>query len=297
MLAMENNEGVDTKTENTNEKLDDELTKAWAVVERSRHPLRPYTADYIESLFSDFEELKGDRFFGEDPALIAGIGTLKRTTKNSKDVSVFVLGHQKGRKTKDKVFRNFAMAKPEGYRKAMRIMELAERFQKPIITFIDTPGAFPGVEAEERGQSEAIASSIMKMLQVNTPTIGIVIGEGGSGGALAIGCADRLLMLENSTYSVISPESCAAILWGKANESKRAAKALKLTAKDVLKLGLCDEVIKEGKDGAHANFAMVSDALLNDIHESLISLSKKNSVLLLKTRYKKFRNIDAIAFG
>jgi len=295
---MENNEGVNGKADSANEqsKLDEELAKAWSVVERSRHPLRPYTADYIESLFSEFEELKGDRCYGDDPAIIAGIGTLKTTSKYKEPMSVFVLGHQKGRKTKDKVYRNFAMAKPEGYRKAMRIMDLAERFQKPLVTFIDTPGAFPGVEAEERGQSEAIASSIMRMLKMNSPSVGIVIGEGGSGGALAIGCSDRLLMLENSTYSVISPESCAAILWGKATESKRAAKALKLTAKDVLKLGVCDEVIKEGKEGAHANFASVSESILNDLHESLRALGKKNGDALLKNRYKRFRNIDAVAF-
>ncbi|HVJ63982.1 MAG TPA: acetyl-CoA carboxylase carboxyltransferase subunit alpha [Bdellovibrionota bacterium] len=295
---MENNEGVNGKADSANEqnKLDEELAKAWSVVERSRHPLRPYTADYIESLFSEFEELKGDRCYGDDPAIIAGIGTLKPTSKYKEPMSVFVLGHQKGRKTKDKVYRNFAMAKPEGYRKAMRIMDLAERFQKPLVTFIDTPGAFPGVEAEERGQSEAIASSIMRMLKMNSPSVGIVIGEGGSGGALAIGCSDRLLMLENSTYSVISPESCAAILWGKATESKRAAKALKLTAKDVLKLGVCDDVIKEGKEGAHANFASVSESILNDLHESLRSLGKKNGDALLKNRYKRFRNIDAVAF-
>jgi acetyl-CoA carboxylase carboxyl transferase subunit alpha len=294
---MEPNEDVAVKTQSTADtKLDDELTKAWSVVERSRHPLRPYTIDYIESLFCEFEELRGDRYFGDDPALIAGIATLKPTTKHPEGLNVFVLGHQKGRKTKDKVFRNFAMAKPEGYRKAMRIMDLAERFQMPLVTFIDTPGAFPGVEAEERGQSEAIASSIMRMLEVKTPTVAIVIGEGGSGGALAIGCADRLVMLENSTYSVISPESCAAILWGKSTESKRAAKALKLTAKDVYKLGICDEVIKEGKDGAHANFEMVSDALLSDLHSTLKSLSKKTTESLLKNRYKKFRNIDSIAF-
>lgn len=275
---------------------DEDLIKAWSVVEGSRHPLRPYTGDYIETLFSDFEELKGDRAYGDDPAMIAGIGTLRKLKPSDKDVSVFVLGHQKGRKTKDKIYRNFAMAKPEGYRKAMRIMDLAERFRKPLLTFIDTPGAYPGVGAEERGQSEAIASSIMKMLQMSAPSLSIVIGEGGSGGALAIGCADRLLMLENSTYSVISPESCAAILWGKATESKRAAKALKLTAKDVLKLGICDEVIREGKTGAHENLVKLSDELLREIHESLKALSKKPLETLLKNRYKRFRNIDAIAF-
>lgn len=293
---MNNNESSDTKGNASLHSSEEELTKAWSVVERSRHPLRPYTADYIESLFSDFEELKGDRAYGEDPAMIAGIGTLKKVKASDEDLSVFVLGHQKGRKTKEKVYRNFAMAKPEGYRKAMRIMDLAQRFQKPLLTFIDTPGAYPGIGAEERGQSEAIASSIMKMLQMKTPSISIVIGEGGSGGALAIGCADRLLMLENSTYSVISPESCAAILWGKATESKRAAKALRITANDVLKLGICDDVIHEGKDGAHANFTEVSEALLKDIHHSFKSLLKKDTEVLLKARYKKFRHIDAIAF-
>lgn len=275
---------------------DIELNKAWSVVERSRHPLRPYTLDYIETMFSEFEELKGDRLYGEDPALVAGIGTLKKLKSSDKEISVFVLGHQKGRKTKEKVFRNFAMAKPEGYRKAMRIMDLAERFNKPLLTFVDTPGAYPGIGAEERGQSEAIASCIMKMLQMKSPSISVVIGEGGSGGALAIGCADRLLMLENSTYSVISPESCAAILWGKSSESKRAAKALRLTAKDVLKFGICDAVIEEGKDGAHSNLTQVSEALLKDIHKTIVALSKKDSEQLMKARYKKFRDIDSIAF-
>ena len=271
------------------EKFSNQLANSWNVVERSRHPQRPHTLDYIHRMFSDFEEIRGDRAFGEDAALVAGTGVLKGEKSHKK---VFFLGHQKGRNTKQKIERNFGMARPEGYRKACRVMELAERFQKPIITFIDTPGAYPGVGAEERGQSEAIATSILKLFKVNVPTVGVVIGEGGSGGALAIGVTDRLMMLENSTYSVISPESCAAILWGNANESKRAALALKLAAKDTLALGICDEIIQEAGEGAHVSFEEVCTELAARFHFHIDHLSQLSSEVRNQQRFEKYRKID-----
>ncbi len=277
-------------------KFSDKLQDAWNVVEKSRHVQRPHALDYIHRLFADFEEIKGDRCFGEDLALVGGVGALKNPL-GKEEKKVFFLAHQKGRNTKQKIERNFGMAKPEGYRKAIRIMEMAVRFKKPLITLIDTPGAFPGVGAEERGQSEAIASSILKMFQISTPIVGVVIGEGGSGGALAIGVADKLLMLENSIYSVISPESCAAILWGNSGESKRAALALKLGAQDTFDLGLCDEIIKEPEEGAHQSFEKVSQALSERINSHLDDLLKQSPELLVKSRYEKFRNIDARHFS
>lgn len=278
--------------ENTDQKFSDQLSLAWKVVEKSRHPNRPYALDYIAKLFENFEELKGDRVFGEDPAIIAGMGQFVHP-KSGKRESVFVVANQKGRKTKEKIERNFGMARPEGYRKAIRVFELAARFKKPVITFIDTPGAFPGVGAEERGQSVAIAESIKKMFEIKIPTIGIVIGEGGSGGALALGVTDSLLMLENSIYSVISPESCAAILWGNSAESKRAALSLKLSAKETFELGLCDGIISEGPDGAHTNtdetLRAISEAISHSISEAASLSDSERQV----KRYKKFRFIDA----
>lgn len=265
---------------------------AWQAVEKSRHPQRPHTLDYVQKIFSDFEELKGDRRFGEDGALVGGVGVL-RGTKGAEAKKVFFLGQQKGRSTKQKIERNFGMARPEGYRKAMRLMDLAESFNRPVITFIDTPGAYPGIGAEERGQSEAIAASILHMFQVKVPTVSFVIGEGGSGGALAIGVADRLLMLRNSTYSVISPESCAAILWANAAESKQAALALKLGAKDVFELGLCDEVLDEPGDGAHTNHEAMAERILERIHFHLDDLAKLDPAQRLEKRFAKYRYIDA----
>lgn len=272
----------------------DRLQTAWRVIEKSRHPQRPYTLDYINSLCSEFEELKGDRRYGEDPALIAGIAKLKSTTEHP-EKTIFVLGHQKGRNTKQKIARNFGMAKPEGYRKAMRVMDLAERFKKPLLTFIDTPGAYPGVSAEERGQSEAIAASILHIFRVKVPTIGIVIGEGGSGGALAIGVTDKLWMMENSTYSVISPESCAAILWGNAAESKRAALALKLTAKDAVRLGVSDHIISEPREGAHESFNELAPALLGKIQEEFSRLGQLSIHELVSKRFEKYRRLDGLS--
>jgi len=279
------------------EKFSEKLSRAWGVVEKSRHSQRPYTLDYLSRIFVDFEELRGDRLYGEDPALVCGVGQLKKTEKFSESKSVFFIGHQKGRGTKQKIERNFGMARPEGYRKACRVMDLAERFKKPLLTFIDTPGAYPGIGAEERGQSEAIATSIMKIFKTTVPTVGIVIGEGGSGGALAIGVVDRLLMLENSTYSVISPESCAAILWGSASESKKAALALKLGAIDVLKLGLCDEVIPEPAGGAHEELEFFSKSILERIHFHFHDLEKMAASERNTLRYEKFRHIDAAQHG
>jgi acetyl-CoA carboxylase carboxyl transferase subunit alpha len=264
----------------------------WKAVERSRHPQRPYSLDYISEIFSDFEELKGDRSFSDDPSLIAGAGKLKGIGAQKKELPVFFLGHQKGRNTKEKILRNFGMAKPEGYRKACRIFEMAEKFNRPLLTFIDTPGAYPGVGAEQRGQSEAIGFSIGKMLECKVPTVSVVIGEGGSGGALAIGVADALLMLENSTYSVISPESCAAILWSTAAEAKKAAHSLKPRAEDVFKLGLCDEVIKEKGDGAHENVAATAKVLLERTRAHFARLKKMPAKTRLEKRFDKYRIFD-----
>src|SRR5574342_335153 len=212
----------------------------------ARHPRRPYTLDYLRTIFTDFVELHGDRLFRDDPAIVGGWARLD-------GASVMVIGHQKGRDTKENLKRNFGMAHPEGYRKAQRLMKLAEKFHAPVITLVDTPGAYPGLGAEERGQAEAIARNLVVMASLRTPTITAVIGEGGSGGALAVGLADRVLMLENSVYSVITPEGCAAILWKDASQRERAAEALKLTAQDLLRLGVIDEILPEPPGGAHAD--------------------------------------------
>ncbi len=264
---------------------------AWTAVERSRHPQRPHTLDYVQKIFSDYEELRGDRSYADDAALVAGVGTLK-SVDGGAEQSVFFLGNQKGRSTKQKIERNFGMANPEGYRKAIRIMEMADRFRKPIVTFIDTPGAFPGIAAEERGQAEAIASSILRMSELKVPSVAIVIGEGGSGGALAIGVADRLLMLRNSTYSVISPESCAAILWANAGEAKQAAVALKITAKHVRSLGICDEVIEEPEAGAHADVEGVAAHLNGRIQHHLRELGGFTPEKRAQLKFEKYRLID-----
>lgn len=277
-------------------KFSDIVQEAWSVVEKSRHPQRPHTLDYIHKMFIGFEELKGDRAFAEDPALIAGIGTL-RASRTQPERSVFFLGHQKGRSTKQKIERNFGMARPEGYRKACRVMELAERFKKPLLSFIDTPGAFPGIDAEERGQSEAIASSTRRMFELKVPSVSVVIGEGGSGGALAIGVPDRLLMLENSTYSVISPESCAAILWGNAGESKLAAVAMKISAKDNLRLGICDEIVPEPAGGAQESVELMSETLLERLQANLAEISSWTLEKRLQEKFLKFRKIDQRVSG
>jgi acetyl-CoA carboxylase carboxyl transferase subunit alpha len=253
---------------------------AWQISQLARHPQRPYTQDYIDALFTDFEELHGDRAFADDKAIVGGVARLE-------DKPVMVIGHQKGRDTKEKVARNFGMPRPEGYRKALRLMEMAERFKLPIMTFIDTPGAYPGVGAEERGQSEAIARNLLEMSKFRTPIICTVIGEGGSGGALAIGVGDRVMMLQYSTYSVISPEGCASILWKSAEKASDAAEALGITSSRLKELKLIDHIIPEPLGGAHrdveAMTANVKQALLQKLEE----VNRVDIDQLLSQRYER----------
>jgi acetyl-CoA carboxylase carboxyl transferase subunit alpha len=256
----------------------------WQKTLISRHYNRPYTLDYINKVFTDFFELHGDRHFMDDPAIIGGFARFEGK-------SVVVVGHQKGRTTKEKVFRNFGMPHPEGYRKALRIMKLADKFKKPIITMIDTPGAYPGIGAEERGQAEAIAKNIIGMFSLRVPIISIIIGEGGSGGALAIGVGDRILMLEYSIYSVISPEGCAAILWRDGANGELAAEALKITSEDLFEAGVIDEVIKEPLGGAHRSVDEMALNIKDAIRRNLDVVKKLPIGELLKERYEKFRKI------
>lgn len=254
----------------------------WQRVQLSRHPMRPHTIDYIENLVDEFHELAGDRRFSNDRAMIAGFGYLKGK-------KVAVIGIEKGRKTKEKIERNFGMPNPEGYRKALRVMQMASRFNIPIISFVDTPGAYPGLGAEERGQAQAIAENLAEMFDIKVPIISIVIGEGGSGGALGIAVADKVLMLEYSVYSVISPESCASILWSDPKKAEQAANSLKLTPDQAMKLKIIDDVIKESAGGAHRNkegcFRAVSDALEKNLKE----LNNMKTDELLTKRFEKFR--------
>ncbi len=256
---------------------------AWQIAQLARHPQRPYTQDYIGRIFTDFEELHGDRSFADDPAIIGGIGRLDGRP-------VAVIGHQKGRTTRDKVDRRFGMPRPEGYRKALRIMRLAEKFRLPVLTFIDTPGAYPGIGAEERGQSEAIARNLFEMSRLKTPIICTVVGEGGSGGALAIGLGDRLLMLQYSTYSVISPEGCASILWKSAEKAAVAADAMGITSDRLSELDLIDHVIEEPLGGAHRNVEAVSESIKRAILKSLKDLDKCDLELLVARRYDRMMN-------
>ncbi len=253
---------------------------AWQIAQLARHPQRPFAADYVERIFTDFEELHGDRTYADDPAVLGGLARLEGQP-------LMIIGHQKGRDTKEKVRRNFGMPKPEGYRKALRLMKMAERFRLPIVTFIDTPGAYPGVGAEERGQSEAIARNLMEMAELRTPVVSAVIGEGGSGGALAIGVADRLIMLQYSIYSVISPEGCASILWKSADRAEDAAEAMGITADRLLNLGLVDEVLKEPLGGAHRDPDAMAQALKNALIGHLDALARMSPEDLLKARYQK----------
>ncbi len=254
---------------------------AWQVAQLARHPQRPYTHDYLEHIFTDFDELHGDRSFGDDAAIVAGTARLNGEP-------VMVIGHQKGRDTREKVRRNFGMPNPEGYRKALRLMEMAERFKMPILTFIDTPGAFPGIDAEERGQSEAIARNLAVMSRLKTPIIATVIGEGGSGGALAIGVCDHLQMLQYSTYSVISPEGCASILWKSATHAPQAAEAMGMTAERLNKLGLVDEVIPEPLGGAHRDAEMSAKAIRAALTRNLDMLrAYGHGDALLNRRYAR----------
>ena len=253
---------------------------SWQISQLSRHPKRPYMLDYIKRIFTDFDELHGDRAFADDPAIIGGMTRLAGQP-------VMVIGHQKGREVKEKVRRNFGMPKPEGYRKALRLMEMAERFKLPVLTFIDTPGAFPGIDAEERGQSEAIARNLRVMSQLKTPIIATVIGEGGSGGALAIGVCDHLQMLEFSTYSVISPEGCASILWRSADKAPEAAEAMGLTAGRLHELGIVDQVIKEPLGGAHRDHDQAADAVRKALETQLESLRAMEMDALIDRRYER----------
>ncbi len=252
----------------------------WQTTQMARHPNRPYTLDYIERIITDFEELHGDRAYADDQALITGIGRLNGR-------SVVVIGHQKGRDTKEKVARNFGMPRPEGYRKALRVMKLAERFGMPVITFIDTPGAYPGIGAEERGQSEAIARNLFEMSQLKTPIISTVIGEGGSGGALAVGVADHLMMLEYSIYSVISPEGCASILWKSAEKAPDAAATLGVTSDRLKGLGLVDTILSEPLGGAHRDVDAMASRVQNAIEEKLTELEQLSAEDLIEQRQQR----------
>jgi len=254
----------------------------WQRTLLARHPDRPYTLDYVSLIFSDFIELRGDRKFADDAAIVGGLATLNGQ-------KVIVIGHQKGRGTKENISRNFGMSNPEGFRKALRIMKMAEKFRKPVITFIDTPGAYPGLGAEERGQAEAIARNIYEMMVLRVPILAIVAGEGGSGGALALGVSDRLLMLENSIYSVISPEACAAILWKDHTKASDVASALRMTAQDLFKLKITDEILKEPIGGAHRNPLMTAHIVRRAIVRHLNQLSFVSEDKLLEERYKRYR--------
>jgi len=267
------------------QKIFAELTP-WQKVQLSRHPARPYTLDYIERLVGDFVELHGDRRFADDPAVVGGFGTFD-------GVPVLVLGHQKGRSTKEKVQRNFGQPKPEGYRKALRLMDLAARMRRPILCLIDTQGAYPGVDAEERGQAEAIAKNLEVMAGLPVPIICAVIGEGGSGGALALGVGNRILMMEYATYSVISPEGCASILWRDDNRKPDAAAAMKMTATDLLRLGIVDEVIPEAPGGAHRDHDLTARNLGETLRRHLAELSAMSPEALRADRYAKFRHMGA----
>ena len=261
------------------EELFSKLTP-WQVAQMARHPQRPYTLDYINHIFTDFDELHGDRVFADDEAIVGGPARLQGEP-------VMVIGHQKGRDIKEKVRRNFGMPNPEGYRKALRLMEMAERFKLPIFTFIDTPGAYPGIEAEERGQSEAIARNLAVMSRLNTPIVATVIGEGGSGGALAIGVGDSLLMLQYSTYAVISPEGCASILWKTSDRAAVAAEAMGLTAQRLQELGFVDDIIQEPLGGAHRDVSLMADNLRKGLIKQLKKLRSLDNATLRTRRYER----------
>jgi len=263
-----------------------ESNPAWERVQLARHPKRPHALDYIQRLFADFQELHGDRAFGDDPAIVAGMAFFEGQP-------VMVIAQQKGRDTKQKLYRNFGMPKPEGYRKAMRAMRLGSKFRRPIITLLDTPGAYPGIDAEERGQAEAIAVNLREMARLETPVIVVVIGEGGSGGALALGVGDRILMLENTVYSVISPESCAAIIYRDSAKAPQAAAALKMTAPDLMELGLIDAIVAEPKEGAQADHDLAAENLRAALKAHLTALASRPAEQLIEQRYEKFRRMGS----
>jgi acetyl-CoA carboxylase carboxyl transferase subunit alpha len=280
-----------SKLEKKAKKLQTEIfsdLSRWQVVQLSRHSSRPYFLDYVQHLFTDFFEMAGDRHFGEDPSIVGGFARFEGK-------SVMLIGHQKGRNTKENMARNFGMPRPEGYRKALRLMELAERFDKPILTFVDTPGAYPGIGAEERGQAEAIAVNLEVMSRLKVPIISTVIGEGGSGGALAIGVGNRVLMMQNSIYSVISPEGCASILFRDATKADKAADSLKLTARDLEEMNIIDEVIAEPAGGAHRDHVKAAESLGKTLRKHLGELSKLSPEELVKDRYEKFRALGVFS--
>ena len=261
---------------------------AWQRTQLARHPQRPYTLDFVRLLFTDFSELHGDRAFGDDPAIVAGFARFHGRP-------VLIVGHQKGRDTKQRVARNFGQAKPEGYRKALRLMKLAAKFGRPIFTFVDTPGAYPGLDAEERGQAEAIARNLQTMARLPVPIIVTITGEGGSGGALAIAVGDHVSMLENSVYSVISPEGCASILWRDAAKAELAAESLRITAKDLSDMGVIDEIVPEPEGGAHSDHEAAAQLLEPVLLRALDDLSSKSVPELLQLRYAKFRRMGQMA--
>ncbi len=262
----------------------------WQIAQLARHPQRPYTLDYISSIFTDFQELHGDRMYADDYAIVGGPARLEGKP-------VMIIGHQKGRDTKERVRRNYGMPKPEGYRKALRLMKMAERFRMPLITFIDTAGAYPGVGAEERGQSEAIARNLFEMARLQTPVISVVIGEGGSGGALAIGVCDRLLMLQYSIYSVISPEGCAGILWRSADKKDLAAEAMGVSAERIAKLGVVDEVIREPLGGAHRDPQAMAEAVRDSVLRHLQDLQSKPLEQVMSARAQRLRSYGVYSEG
>jgi len=262
------------------------LNPSWERVQLARHPKRPHSLDYIQRLFTNFHELHGDRAFGDDHAIVAGMGWLDGKP-------VMVVAQEKGRDTKQKILRNFGCPRPEGYRKSMRLMELAAKFNRPIVTFLDTQGAWPGKDAEERGQGEAIAHNLREMSRLSVPVIVVVIGEGGSGGALALGVGNRIFMLENAVYSVISPESCAAIIYRDSGKAPQAAAALKMTAPDLLELGLIDGIVPEPGDGAHSNPDNAAEALGQVLRETLNELAEISPEQLIEERYEKFRRMGS----
>ena len=279
-------QAMEQKIEQTRREIYETLT-AWQRVQIARHSARPFALDYLKLAFSDFVELHGDRLFGDDQAMPCGFATLG-------EYRCIVVAHQKGRDTKENIRRNFGSAHPEGYRKALRLMRLAEKFGRPIVALIDTPGAYPGVGAEERHISESIAVNLREMITLRSPIVAVVIGEGGSGGALGIGVADRVLMLENAYYSVISPEGCAAILWKHRSHAPEAAEALKLTAQDLKGLELIDEVVPEPLGGAHQNHQVAADNLKRALLSNLDDLARKSIDKLLQERYQKFRSIGPV---
>ncbi len=279
---------IETRAEKLTKQIFSNLAP-FQVVQIARHADRPDTTSLSRLICDRFIQLHGDRLFRDDPSIVAGIGTIGKQ-------KIMLIGHQKGHDTKENIYRNFGMPHPEGYRKALRLMKMAEKFNIPIVTFIDTPGAYPGIEAEERGQAEAIARNLKEMVDIKVPIVTFVIGEGGSGGALALGVSDKIYMMQYSIYSVISPEGCASILFRDSKKSKDATESLKITAEDVVKLGVADEIIKEPLGGAHTNWEYTADSIKKAIVSSLKSLSKKEVETLNKDRHTKFRNMGTFIF-